>query len=858
MAQAIVSVTFTQDYTNVRLVYSASSDLSNPFYSSTFATTNKTAKITVTGLNSLTNYYYGVEVNGTLQTGGRGQFKTFPNSGSATNFTCAFASCSLTGTNSTVFNSIKSYNPAFFIHMGDFHYENIDTNNIQLFRDAYNTVFSASNRASFHANVPTVYMWDDHDYGTDVTADGNNKYNPAATAAHASYRERVPHYPLAGTGTAPIYQSFVYGRVRFIVLDIHTAKDRHTDPDSTTKTMLGTTQKAWFKNELLQTEPVKVIVNSQPWIDTANDDDNWTYFPDERKELMDFIKNNNLMDKVMMLSGDMHAVAIDDGTNNSFATGGGKGFPVFQAAPLDQNPTSKGGPYTFGPYQANNQFGLMTVTDTGGTISVQWTGKNGTTDICSLSLTFSGTAYATDTTAPNEVTALSASGITSTGATLTWTKSTSTDVANYLVYNGATLLATLASTATSYAVTGLTASTNYTLTVKGKDNLGNISTGASASFTTNVPVDTTPPNEVTNLAVSNNNTGTSLTLTWSASTSSDIASYDVYNGATLLANVTSTTYGVTGLTRGINYTFYVRAKDTSGNISTGVGIAVTTTDTTAPINVTNLTTSNVASTSLTLNWTASVSTDVASYDIYNGATLLGNTTSTTYSVTGLTGSTSYTFYVKAKDQAGNVASGTSVTVTTIADLVPGTMLVSDGFNRTNANSLGTTDSYAGGTAKTWSVLGVNGTYGTDGNYAYASAVATTGHNVAVVDVGMSDYTVECTLTTLASGETPKLCLKAVDAENMLNLECVNGSSYYLSIYTNTGASNPAMNIAGANPASGDVIKVVCSGTSYSIYVNGTFRQTVTGVTAYQTATKCGIMAYHYPNSRFDNFKISVN
>jgi chitodextrinase len=858
MAQATVSVTFPQDYTNVRLVYSTASDLSNPSYSGVNATTNKTAKITVTGLNSLTTYYYGVEVNGTLQTAGRGQFKTFPTSGSATNFTCAFASCSDSYSNSTIFNTIKSYNPAFFIHMGDFHYDNISTNDINLYRNAYNNVLAQPNRASFHANVPTIYMWDDHDFGNDVTAngDGNNKNFVGLSAAHAAYRERVPHYTLAGNAQEPIYQTFVYGRIRFIILDIHTAKDRYTDADSSAKTMLGATQKAWLKNQLIQPEPVKVIVNGQPWIDTANDDDNWTYYATERKEIMDYIKTNNLMDKVMMFSGDMHAIAIDDGTNNTFATGGGKGFPVFQAAPLDQNPTSKGGPYLYGPYQNNGQFGLMSVTDNGSTISVQWTGKQGTTDMASLSLSFSGAAYSQpvpDTTPPNEVTNLASSSVTSTGATITWTASTSTDVANYLVYNGAALLATLASTATSYNLTGLSTSTAYTITVKGKDNAGNISTGANVTFTTAAAADTTPPNEVTNLAVSNNNTGTSLTLSWTASTSSDIASYDVYNGATFLANVTATTYGVTGLTRGTSYTFYVKAKDTSGNVSTGVSITATATDTTAPNNVTNLATSSVTATSLTLSWTASTSTDVASYDVYNGATLLGNTTSTTYGVTGLTGNTSYTFYVKAKDQAGNIASGTSVSVTT---QVPINVIASDSFNRTGLLAGSSTDSYQGGTAKTWAVSG-SGAYSTNGTTAYCSTVAASNHNVAYIDTGYASGSCEILLSTqdLNGSSGPKICFRIQDSENMLVCS-FNDTS--IDVYSYVGGSSSSnLGTYQVVTKSGDLIKVTTSGTNIKVFLNGTQVISCTDTTTFTSNTKWGFTAYKQPNARIDNFVFSV-
>ena len=77
-------------------------------------------------------------------------------------------------------------------------------------------------------------------------------------------------------------------------------------------------------------------------------------------------------------------------------------------------------------------------------------------------------------------------------------------------------------------------------------------------------------------------------------------------------------------------------------------------DTEAPTAPSSLTSSNVTETTLDLSWTASTdNVGVASYDVYQDAALLGNTSSTSYSVSGLTAGTSYDFYVIAKDAAGN-------------------------------------------------------------------------------------------------------------------------------------------------------------------------------------------------------------
>ena len=92
-----------------------------------------------------------------------------------------------------------------------------------------------------------------------------------------------------------------------------------------------------------------------------------------------------------------------------------------------------------------------------------------------------------DIIAPNTPTDLVASSITATGATLSWSAVTDNiAVTGYQVYKGTTLLATV--TGLTYNVTGLTAATAYSFTIKAKDADGNLS-GASniVSFTTLSP-----------------------------------------------------------------------------------------------------------------------------------------------------------------------------------------------------------------------------------------------------------------------------------------------------------------------------------------------------------------------------------
>lgn len=98
-----------------------------------------------------------------------------------------------------------------------------------------------------------------------------------------------------------------------------------------------------------------------------------------------------------------------------------------------------------------------------------------------------------------------------------------------------------------------------------------------------------------------------------------------------------------------------------------------TTDAQAPTAPTNLTASNITSTSFTLSWSASTdNTGVTGYDIYRNGIKINTTNmiGTSYSVTGCSPNTMYAMTVKAKDQAGNqsVSSNTlnTTTLTTTA------------------------------------------------------------------------------------------------------------------------------------------------------------------------------------------------
>jgi len=130
--------------------------------------------------------------------------------------------------------------------------------------------------------------------------------------------------------------------------------------------------------------------------------------------------------------------------------------------------------------------------------------------------------------------------------------------------------------------------------------------------------------------------------------------------AVVIPNASTTTGRI--MVKGSNHIFF---DVNNANITVNAGSG--TSDTIAPTAPT-LAASGTTSTSTNLSWSgATDAVGVTGYDVYQGASLIGSTSSTSYTATSLTPSTTYSFSVKAKDAAGNVSvASNSVSVTTLA------------------------------------------------------------------------------------------------------------------------------------------------------------------------------------------------
>ncbi|WP_395054286.1 reprolysin-like metallopeptidase [Flavobacterium sp.] len=246
-----------------------------------------------------------------------------------------------------------------------------------------------------------------------------------------------------------------------------------------------------------------------------------------------------------------------------------------------------------------------------------------------------------------------------------------------------TLLAATPNDGTQAVTIPNTPGTTNRIMVRGTNHIFYDISNTNFTITAGSTTDTIAP--IAPTLVASGTTQTATSLSWSGATDNvAVTGYDVFKDGVLLGSTASTIYSVSGLTASTTYSFTVKAKDAAGNVSVvsnavSVSTLAPVADTTAPT-AAALSASGTTSTTTNLSWTgATDNVAVTGYDVYRGSTLLGSTTTaTTYAVTGLTASTAYTFYVQAKDAAGNISVASNIVSVTTAAVVTLTYCASQG------------------------------------------------------------------------------------------------------------------------------------------------------------------------------------
>ncbi|HSX28349.1 MAG TPA: Ig-like domain-containing protein [Candidatus Saccharimonadales bacterium] len=206
----------------------------------------------------------------------------------------------------------------------------------------------------------------------------------------------------------------------------------------------------------------------------------------------------------------------------------------------------------------------------------------------------------------------------------------------------------------------------HSISAKAYDAAGNSSTDTVQVTVQNG--DTQAPTTPTNLTATAP-AYNKVSLKWTASTDNiGIANYRIVRNGTLIAQVSGTTYTDATVTAKTAYSYQLQAVDAAGNVSGLSATASVTTpsvpDTQAPSAPTNLSATAVSASQINVSWTASTdNTGVTGYDVYrsNGgsATKIATVTTTSLGDSALSANTAYTYYVIARDAAGNSSAPSS-------------------------------------------------------------------------------------------------------------------------------------------------------------------------------------------------------
>ncbi len=299
----------------------------------------------------------------------------------------------------------------------------------------------------------------------------------------------------------------------------------------------------------------------------------------------------------------------------------------------------------------------------------------------SLSATLSiTTPAAPDTSAPTTPGGLTANGIGENELTLHWNASTdNVGVTGYHVYRDGSMTPILTTNTLSFTDSGLNSDQSYSYRVAAFDAAGNLSPLSSTfSVTTTAAPDTTAPSTPAGLSA-NGITENQITLNWNAATDNvAVTGYRIYrDGSTTPLNTASSlSFTDSGLNSDQAYSYRVSAVDAAGNESTQSSSLMVNTlapaDTTPPTAPGSLSSTNIDTDRLTLNWNAATdNVAVTGYRIYRDGINIAGSVQPSFTDSGLNSDQTYQYQVSAVDEAGNESTPSAAhSVTTLAVTQP--------------------------------------------------------------------------------------------------------------------------------------------------------------------------------------------
>lgn len=279
-------------------------------------------------------------------------------------------------------------------------------------------------------------------------------------------------------------------------------------------------------------------------------------------------------------------------------------------------------------------------------------------------------------------------------------------------------------------------------------------------------------------------TATSTTLRWQGQ--AGVSNYSVYFGTMpqppYAGSTGATTYNVSGLSQGATYYWYVVAISNGRTASSATYSFTTAVAAPAPpVLVSPANAAQGIATTASLEWQAEAA--ATSYDVYLGTAaqlpLAGSTSGSTYSVSGLTGGATYSWYVVARNSSGSAQSAVWSFTTAAPSTPPG---VHPAMEYTADTEIMSAGGWPVATpAKTYPIPGAPPAAGRAGTYIVDTSIPT---NTRILRVTDADDIAALGASPNATFATPALGDRNVwgaDNKHALYLDNDAGSWYVLTL-----------------------------------------------------------------------------
>ena len=334
----------------------------------------------------LPNKYYEYFITDTLnQELAKGSFTTFNSKNSTDKFVFTFGSCTHQRFDDVIFQNMALHQPKFFLHLGDWLYNNYNSTTLQQSLSLQNLKakfierYNMPHLSKLLQHTPIDYIFDDEDGIIDDFSSNTfsviKTKNKEVALSESKYPNELKEnliqslsqfFPSYNQNKNSAYHQFSFGNADFFFIDnrstrasnfeifeqkkngkwTYKANKEHQILDSVQLQFLldglknstatwkfivsGVTFNQSYKKvfDVCMRLQNRILPNQKTGMYLAASlSSMWFAFPATQSKLIDFCNDNNI-ENVIILSGDAHSAAIDDGKN--------AGFPEIMAGALAQ------------------------------------------------------------------------------------------------------------------------------------------------------------------------------------------------------------------------------------------------------------------------------------------------------------------------------------------------------------------------------------------------------------------------------------------------------------------------------------------------------------------------------------------